>query len=67
MYTHSVKCFNEWGALAVSGRIDAYIKSYFGPDTIAQIENDGFLDTMMQNILGGEKDATRKRQVKVVE
>ena len=32
LYKHSIKCFNEWGANAVSSRVEADIQSKFGDD-----------------------------------
>ena len=32
LYKHSIKCFNDWGANAVSSRVEADIQAKFGDD-----------------------------------
>jgi len=47
LYKHSIKCFNEWGANAVSSRVEADIQSKFGAN-VSHLEA-----TTIDDILGG--------------
>ena len=48
LYKHSIKCFNEWGANAVSSRVEEDIQSKFGVD-VSHLEAANNID----DILGG--------------
>ena len=63
LYMHSIKCFNEWGALAVAKRVESSVESKFGSDTASQLGRAVNVDGMIQLILLVEEDSadTKKR------
>jgi len=62
LYMHSIKCFNEWGALAVAMRVESTVESKFGSENMMDLGKTVNVDDMVQRILGKPAD-TNKRQV----
>ena len=62
LYMHSIKCFNEWGALAVAKRVESSLQSRFGYENMMNLGKTVNVDDMVQRILGKPAD-TKKRQV----
>ena len=58
---HSIKCFNEWGALAVAKRVESSLQSRFGSENMMNLGKTVIVDDMVQRILGEPTD-TNKRQ-----
>jgi hypothetical protein len=61
---HSIKCFNEWGALAVAKRVESAVESKFGSDTASQLGSAVNVVGMMKLILVDDDDDsadTKKR------
>ena len=61
LYMHSIKCFNEWGALAVAMRVESSLQSRFGSENITEFGKTVNVDEVMKRILGKLAD-TKKRQ-----
>ena len=59
---HSIKCFNEWGALAVAKRVESSLQSRFGSENMMDLGKTVNVDEVMKRILGKPAD-TKKRQV----
>ena len=62
LYMHSIKCFNEWGALAVAKRVESSLQSRFGSEKMMDLGKTVNVDEIMKQILGELRD-TNKRQV----
>ena len=62
LYMHSIKCFNEWGALAVAKRVESSVESKFGSENMMDLGKTVNVDDMVQRI-SGEPTDTNKRQV----
>ena len=58
---HSIKCFMEWGAIAVAMRVKSDVEAKFGSNIYAQLGKT-VMDEVMKRILDEPKD-TNKRQV----
>ena len=54
---HSIKCFNEWGALAVANRVETNIQRKFG-STVPQLKMTVDVDGTMRRILDKSADKT---------
>jgi hypothetical protein len=61
LYMHSIKCFNEWGALAVATRVESSLQSRLDPNMM-ELGKTVNVDDMVQRILCKRVD-TNKRQV----
>ena len=61
LYMHSIKCFNEWGALAVATRVEVNLQLNFGSNNYAQLGKTANVDDMLRCVLGEPTD-TNKRQ-----
>ena len=62
LYMLSIKCFNEWGALAVAKRVESSVESRFGSENMMDLGKTVNVDEVMKRILGDSTD-TNKRQV----
>ena len=62
LYMHSIKCFSEWGALAVAMRVQSSVETRFGSENMMNVGKTVNVDDMVQLILGKPTD-TNKRQV----
>ena len=62
LYMHSIKCFDEWGALAVAKRVESSLQSRFGSEIVMELGKTVNVDDMVHRILGKPVD-TKKRQV----
>ena len=62
LYMHSIKCFSEWGALAVATRVESSLQSMFGSENMMDLGKTVNVDDIVLRILGEPTD-TKKRQV----
>ena len=62
LYMHSIKCFNEWGAAAVSKRVQNHLQSKFGHQ-IRQLERSVNVVGMMGRWGVHESTEIKKRQL----
>lgn len=64
LYMHSIKCFSEWGALALAKRVESSVRSKFGDENIIHLGEIINVDDMMQRILDKSTSSdAKKRQV----
>ena len=61
LYMHSIKCFSEWGALAVAKRVESSLQSRFGSENMMNLGQTVNVDEVMKHFLGKPAD-TNKRQ-----
>ena len=59
---HSIKCFNEWGALAIAKRVESSLQLKFGSENMIELGETVNVDEMVRHVLGEPAD-TKKRQV----
>ena len=58
LFKHSIKCYKEWGALAVARRVESSMHIRFGLN-IAQL---GSIDDSLAFIFASQQGSTKKRQ-----
>jgi len=56
---HSVQCYKTWGALAVARRVETYIVSKYGLDSVQRKPDSEIL----ASVLASQDDSSKKRQV----
>jgi len=52
LYMHSIRCYIEWGALAVAMRVQSSVESKFVSENITDLSKNLFVDEVMKRILG---------------
>jgi len=65
LYMHSIKCFNEWDALAVAMRVQSSVESKFVSENITELGKTVNVDEVMKRILDGQTHelTTKKRHM----
>ena len=61
LYMHAIKCFSEWGALAVARRVESSLQSMFGSENMMDLGKTVNVDDMVLRIIGEPMDK-KKRQ-----
>ena len=65
LYMHSIRCYIEWGALAVAMRVQSSVESMFVSENIIELGKTVNVDEVMKQILDEQthKLTTKKRHM----
>lgn len=55
-FRHAIKCYNEWGGLAVARRVENDIQGKFGFEQLGTT-----VDCLMESVLTTKDDSSKKR------
>ena len=66
LYIHSIRCYIEWGALAIAMRVQSSVESKFVSENITDLSKNLFVDEVRKRILGEATagPARNKREAK---